>query len=112
LPRPALATETLAEAEHAVLELAALLDAEVRVTKIILHALEARIVGLKVVRLRWLLVVAGWVRGCARLMLVHSVLPFSVGRVPGCSNTCGAIILSNIHSIHVLHTICNYFILS
>jgi hypothetical protein len=41
-----LAGATLAEAEHALLELAALLDAEVRVTQIILQALEARIVGL------------------------------------------------------------------
>jgi hypothetical protein len=61
LPRPALATETLAKAEHAVLDLAALLDAEVRVTEIILQALQARIVSLKVVRLGWLLV-TGWVR--------------------------------------------------
>jgi hypothetical protein len=66
------------------------------VTQIILQALEARIVGLKkVVRLGWLLV-AGWVRGCARLMLVHSVHPFSVGRVPGCACTCGAIPLSDV----------------
>ena len=35
-PRP-LATETLAEAQHPVLEFAALLDAEVRVTQIILE---------------------------------------------------------------------------
>jgi hypothetical protein len=67
-----LAEETSAEAEHAVLELTTFLDAEVSVTEIILKALEARIVGLKkVVRLRRLLV-AGWVRGCARLYGVHS----------------------------------------
>jgi hypothetical protein len=73
LPRTALATETLTEAEHAVLELASFLNAEVRVTQIILQALEARIVDLKkVVRLGWLLV-AGWVRGCARLYGVHSL---------------------------------------
>jgi hypothetical protein len=73
---------TVAEAEHAILELASLLDAEVRVTEIILQALQARIVGLKkVVWLGWLLV-AGWVRGCARLMLVHSGLPFC-GPGPG-----------------------------
>jgi hypothetical protein len=41
LPRPALATETLAEAEHAGAELTSLLDAEVSVTQIILEALEA-----------------------------------------------------------------------
>jgi hypothetical protein len=82
LPRPALATETLAEAEHAVLKLAALLNAEVSVKEIILEALEARIVGLKkVVRLCWLLV-AGWVRGCARLYGVHSGHPFC-GPGPG-----------------------------
>jgi hypothetical protein len=54
-PRP-LATERLAKAEHAVPELAALLDAEVRVTEIILEALQARILGLKVIRLGRLLV--------------------------------------------------------
>jgi hypothetical protein len=65
---PVLAGETPTEPKHAVLELASFLNAEVSVTEIIL---EARIVGLKkVVRLCWLLVVAGWVRGCARLMLV------------------------------------------
>jgi hypothetical protein len=78
-----LAEETSAEAEHAVLELTALLDGEVIVTEIILQALEARIVGLKkVVQLCWLLVVAGWVRGCARLYGVHSPLPFC-GPGPG-----------------------------
>jgi hypothetical protein len=52
-----LEAELAAEAEHTVLELATLLKAEVRVTVIILQALEARIVGLKkVVRLGWLLV--------------------------------------------------------
>jgi hypothetical protein len=78
-----LATETPAQTEDAVLELAALLDAEVSVTEIILQALEARIVGLKVDRLRWLLVVAGWVRGCARLMLVHSGFLSLCGPGPG-----------------------------
>jgi hypothetical protein len=93
LPRPSLATETLAEAELEDRVLAALLNAEVSVTEIILQALEARIVGLKkVVQLRWLLV-AGWVRGCARLYGVHSGHPLSVGRVPGCVNTRGAIFL-------------------
>ena len=87
-----LATQTPAEAKHAVLELAALLDAEVRVTQIILQALQARIVGLKkVVWLGRLLLVAGWVRGCARLYGVHSGHPFSVGRAPRSSNSCGAI---------------------
>jgi hypothetical protein len=77
-----------------VLELTALLNAEVSMTEIILQALEARIVGLKkVVGLRWLLV-AGWVRGCARLMLVHSGF-LSVGRVPGSGSSCGAISLSD-----------------
>jgi hypothetical protein len=53
----AVEAELAAEAEHTLLELAALLDAEVSVTEIILEALEARIVGLKkVVQLRWLLV--------------------------------------------------------
>jgi hypothetical protein len=57
-----LAGETLVEPKHALLELAALLNAEVSVTQIILQAFEARIVGLKkVVRLGQLLV-AGWVR--------------------------------------------------
>ena len=62
--------------------------------EIILQALEARIVGLKkVVRLRWLLV-AGWVRGCARLMLVHmGILSWAGSR--GVASTCGAISLSN-----------------
>jgi hypothetical protein len=87
----AVSTKTPAEAEHTVLELAALLDAYVRMTQIILQALEARIVGLKkVVRLRRLLV-AGWVRRCARLYGVHSGHPFSVGRVPRSGNSCGAI---------------------
>jgi hypothetical protein len=94
-----LEAELAAEAEHTVLELAALFNAEVSVTQIILLALEARIMGLeKVVGLRWLLI-GRWVRGCARLMLVHSVLPFSVGRVPGCCYTCGAISLSDTHII-------------
>ena len=76
-------------------------------TEIILQALQARIVGLKkVVRLRWLLV-AGWVRGCARLMLVHSGHPFSVGRVPGCCNTCGAISLSDILILQEMSYQCN-----
>jgi hypothetical protein len=91
LQRSGLATETLAQSEHALLELASLLNAEVSVTQIILKALEARIVGLKkVVWLRWLLV-AGWVRGCARIFSVHSGHPFSVGRVPGSCSSCGAI---------------------
>jgi hypothetical protein len=56
---------------------AALLDAQVRMTKIVLQALEARIVGLKkLVCVGRLLVVVGWVRGCARLYGVHSVHPF------------------------------------
>jgi hypothetical protein len=51
-----LAGKPPAEAEHALLELTALLDAQVRVTEIILQALEARIVNLKkVVRLGRLL---------------------------------------------------------
>ena len=63
-----LATETPAQTEDAVLELASLLNAEVRMAQIILQTLEARIVGLKkVVGLGRRLVVAGWVRGCARL---------------------------------------------
>jgi hypothetical protein len=74
------------------------------VTQIILQALEARIVGLmKVVRLP----VAGWVRGCARLMLVHSVHPFSVGRVPGCACTCGAIALSDVLILQETRYQCN-----
>jgi hypothetical protein len=65
-----------------VLELTALLNAEFRVTEIILEALEARIVSLKkVVGLGWLLD-AGWVRGCARLRGVHSGHPFC-GPGPG-----------------------------
>jgi hypothetical protein len=94
LQRSGLATETLAQSEHALLELASLLNAEVSVTQIILKALEARIVGLKkVVWLRWLLV-AGWVRGCARIFSVHSGI-LSVGRVPGSGSSCGAISLSD-----------------
>jgi hypothetical protein len=77
-----------------VLELTALLNAEVSMTEIILQALEARIVGLK--KLVWLrcLLVAGWVRGCARLYCVHSGF-LSVGRVPGSASSCGAISLSD-----------------
>ena len=63
-------------------------------TQIILKALEARIMGLKKVVGLGRLLIAGWVRGCARLMLVHSVHPFSVGRVPRSGNSCGAISLS------------------
>ena len=93
-----LATETPTEAEHALLEIASLLDAEVRVTEVILQALEARIMDLKkVVGLARLLVI-GWVRGCARLRVVHSGF-LSVGRVPGCANTCGAISLANTYRI-------------
>jgi hypothetical protein len=89
LPDLRLAREPLAEAEHAILELAALLDAEVSVTEIILQALEARIVGLKKVVG---LLIAGWVRGCARLRVVHSGF-LSVGRVPRSGNSCGAIFM-------------------
>ena len=89
----AVEAELAAEAKHSVLELASLLDAEVSVTQIILEALQARIEGLKkVVRLGRLLV-AGWVRGCARLYSVHSGI-LSVGQVPGCSSTAGAISFS------------------
>jgi transcriptional regulator with XRE-family HTH domain len=70
----AVEAELAAEAEHAVAELLALLNAEVRVTQIILQALEARIVGLKVVGLGRLLV-AGWVRVCARLCGGHEDTP-------------------------------------
>jgi hypothetical protein len=42
-----LATETPTEEEHAILKLAALLNAEVRVKEIILQELQARIVSLK-----------------------------------------------------------------
>jgi hypothetical protein len=73
-----LVVETPTEFKHAVLKLALLPNAEVRVTEIILQALEARIVGLKVVRLRWLLV-AGWVRGCARIFLGHKAYPLWSG---------------------------------
>jgi hypothetical protein len=72
----AVEAELAAEAEHVLLELAALLNAEVSVTQIILQALEARIVGLKKVVGLHRLLVARWVRGCARLMLVHSDLRF------------------------------------
>jgi hypothetical protein len=92
-PRPGhrdddLATETPAEPKHAVLELASLLNAEVRMTEIILQALEARIVGLKVVRLGRLLVV-GWVRGCARLMIVHSESPYLWAGLRGVATPAG-----------------------
>jgi hypothetical protein len=101
-----LAAETPTEAEHAVLELASLLNAEVRVTQIILKALEARIVGLKkVVRLHRLLV-AEWMGGCARLYGVHSGHPFC-GPGPGELQLLRGLFFSNIHSIHVLHTIYN-----
>jgi hypothetical protein len=79
LQRSGLAAEPLAEAEHAVLELASLLDAEVRVTQIILQALEARIVGLKKVVGLGRLLVAGWVRGCARLLCGHKAAPCGPG---------------------------------
>jgi hypothetical protein len=66
------------------------------VTEIILQALQARIVGLKKVIRLGRLVVAGWVRGYARLYGVHSVPPLvTVGRVPGSGNSCGAISLSD-----------------
>jgi hypothetical protein len=93
---PGLAGETPAEAEHAILELASLLDAEVRVTEIILQALEARIVGLKVVRLRQLLLFGGWVPACAILSGVHSLCPpsLSVGRVPGVDGSAGPFLLT------------------
>jgi hypothetical protein len=68
-----LAREPPAQTKHALLELTAFLDAEVRVTQIILQALQARVVSLKVVRLRQLLLFGGWVRGCARIFGVHSL---------------------------------------
>ena len=43
----AVEAELAAEAEHVLLELASLLNAEVSVTEIILQALQARVVGLK-----------------------------------------------------------------
>jgi hypothetical protein len=89
-----LVVETPTEFKHAVLKLALLPNAEVRVTEIILQALEARIVGLKVVRLRQLLLFGGWVRGCARLFGVHSAPLLAVGRVPRSGNSCGAISFS------------------
>ena len=82
---------------------AALLDAQVRMTKIVLQALEARIVSLKkVVRLRRL-VVAGWVRGCARLFGVHSLSskPFC-GPGPGVLQHLRGRFLSDIHIISFL----------
>ena len=59
LPDLGLARKPPAEAKHALLELAALLAAEVRMTQIILQALEARIVGLKKVVRYGRLLVAG-----------------------------------------------------
>jgi hypothetical protein len=50
-------------------------------------ALEAGVVRLYGV----VLLLGRWVRGCARLSRVHSDLQVCVGRVPGCSSTCGAI---------------------
>jgi excisionase family DNA binding protein len=45
-------------------------------------------------RVRGVLFFGGWVRfGCARLCGVHSDLQVCVGRVPGCSSTCGAVSL-------------------
>src|SRR5215207_7229554 len=82
-PRPSqergLVVKTPADSQHAVAELAALLNAEVRVTEIILQALEARIVGLKVVRLRQLLLCGRWVRGCARISIGHKAYPLWSG---------------------------------
>ena len=58
------------------------------------HALEAGVVRLYGVVV--VVILGGWVRaGCARLFGVHSVSPFSVGRVPGCVRTCGTIPLSD-----------------
>jgi hypothetical protein len=78
-------------------------------TQIILQALKTRIVGLKkLIRLGGLLVVGGWVRGCARLYGVHRFLILSVGRVPGCCYTCGTISLLVSHytsSITVVNTL-------
>jgi hypothetical protein len=87
-----LAREPPAQTKHALLELTTFLDAEVSVTQIILQALQARIVGLNVVRLCWLLV-AGWVRGCARLRVVHSGF-LSVGRPPGGANSAAAFLFT------------------
>jgi hypothetical protein len=39
-------------------------------------------------------ILSGWVGGCARLCGVHWG-PFPLGRAPGCSNTCGAASLSD-----------------
>jgi hypothetical protein len=78
------------------------------VTQIILQALQARIVGLKkVVWLGRLVVVAGWVRGCARLYGVHSACPFSVGQAPGSCRSCGAISLSDVSILQEMSYQCN-----
>jgi DNA-binding XRE family transcriptional regulator len=52
-------------------------------------------------------ILSRWVRvGCARLCGVHSEPPSSVGRVPGCSNTCGATSLSDVLIILYLSVFC------
>jgi hypothetical protein len=51
-------------------------------------------------------VVAGWMRGCARLYGVHSEHPFSVGRVPGCSSTRGATSLSDASIVPQILDLC------
>jgi hypothetical protein len=81
---PVLPGETPTEPKHAVLELAALLDAEVSMTKIILQALEARIVGLK--KLVWvgrLLVVVGWVGALDSTVSTVGILSLWAGRGAG-----------------------------
>jgi hypothetical protein len=59
-----------------------------------------------VVRLYSVVVIlGGWVRvGCARLSSVHSEPPSSVGQVPGCCYTRGAIPLSDTHILPIYYT--------
>jgi hypothetical protein len=101
-PDLGLAREPPAKAKHALLEFAVLLDAQVRVKEIILQALQARIVDLqKVVRLVWLLV-AGWVRGCARLYAVHSGFLSLWAGSRGAPTPAGPLLLYSIHILPVL----------
>jgi hypothetical protein len=75
---------------------------------LVLEALEAGVVGLKkVVRLRWLLVVAGWVRGCARIRDGHEDHPFVV-RAPGGGNLAGAVFCLRPH-FSILLVFCKSF---
>jgi hypothetical protein len=52
----------------------------------------AVVAGVRVIMM--IMIFSRWVRRCARLVGVHRETPSSVGRVPGCSCTAGAIYVS------------------